>query len=177
MLEGWLWPAQLEELLGLARLSGRLEQFPGSAAEIVDVDAALLGLLGDPLSEVQRLSGTDPNFWHVIDFRDINIQVRGDVAAVTYVITYNGRVVERATPQAPDLYARATRTVVGPKPNLQTALANLARAASPGPNQAITQKEYEAQKARLLKFGAKPPVIYKKGQWYDDLDSHIHCGP
>ncbi|TMK84861.1 MAG: hypothetical protein E6G44_08920 [Actinobacteria bacterium] len=129
------------------------------------------------LSEVQRLSGTDPNFWHVIDFRDINIQVRGDVAAVTYVITYNGRVVERATPQAPDLYARATRTVVGPKPNLQTALANLARAASPGPNQAITQKEYEAQKARLLKFGAKPPVIYKKGQWYDDLDSHIHCGP
>src|SRR5205085_8156236 len=45
----------LEELLGLARLRGRLEQFPGSAAEIVDVDAALLGLFGHPLSEVQRL--------------------------------------------------------------------------------------------------------------------------
>jgi hypothetical protein len=130
----------------------------------------------DFVSEQQRLAGTDPDFWYLIDFRDIQIQVDGNRAMVTYVVTYNGRVVERATAQDPDLFVRATQTVLGPKPNLQQALENLARAASPGPNQAITQKEYEAQKARLLKFGTKPPVLYKKGQWYDDLDSHVHCG-
>ena len=57
LLEGWLWAAQggLEERLGFAGLRGRLEQLPGPAAEVVDIDAALLCLLGDAFREVEGL--------------------------------------------------------------------------------------------------------------------------
>lgn len=130
------------------------------------------------VGELQRLANTEPDFWHLIDVRDIAIQVNGNRAEVTYVITYNGRPVDWATRQQPDVYVRATETILGPKPNLQRALAELEalRRVRPGIGQLIGQKEYEQRKARLLKFGTKRPVVYKKGEWYDDLDTHVRCG-
>lgn len=131
----------------------------------------------DFVGQMQRLAATDPEFWSLIDFRNIQIQATGNTASVTYVITYNGRVVERATRDSPDLYVRATTTQYGPKPDLEQALANLDRQHSnqPGIGQQITDRQYEAQKARLLRFGAERPLLYKKGQWYDEFDDHVRC--
>lgn len=132
----------------------------------------------DLVGAMLKLAAEEPDFWSLIDIRNIAIRVSGDRAEVTYVITYNGRVVERATREDPDLYARATTTEFGPKPDLQRALANLERQHSnqPGIGQQITDRQYEAQKARLLRFGTERPLLYKKGQWYDDLDNHVRCG-
>lgn len=132
----------------------------------------------DFVGEMQRLKVSEPDFWSLIDIRNMGIQVAGNRALVTYVVTYNGRVVERATREDPDIYARATRTEFGPKPDLERALANLERQHSnqPGLGQQIGDRQYKAQKARLLKFGTKAPLLYKKGQWYDDLDDHVRCG-
>ena len=44
-----------EELLRLGLAGGRLEQPPRAAAEVADVEAALLGGLGDALREVERV--------------------------------------------------------------------------------------------------------------------------
>jgi len=127
------------------------------------------------IGELQRLASTDPEFWQLIVFRDVHIDVSGDRASVTYDITYNGRVVERATTQNPDLFVKAAETILGRKPDLAKALDTLAREAAPGPNQVLTKKEYDKERARVLKFGTTQPVLYKKGQWYDDLDGHIAC--
>jgi hypothetical protein len=131
----------------------------------------------DFVGELQQMAISEPNFWSFVDIKNIHVQVVGNRAMVTYDITYNGRVVEMATPRNPDVYVRATQTVLGPKPNLQQALATLDKAHSyqPGIGQTLGDKEYKAQKARLLKFGTKKPVVYKKGEWYDDLDAHIRC--
>jgi hypothetical protein len=135
-------------------------------------------LRDDFVGELQRLSSTDPEFWQLIRYQDVHIQVNGDRAIVTYAITYNGRVVERATAADPDLFVRAAETVLGRKPDLKAALESLDRQAKPGALQVITsKKEYEKERARLLKFGTQRPVLYQKGQWYDDLDGHIDCGP
>ncbi|MGH2554475.1 MAG: hypothetical protein ACRDHO_02010 [Actinomycetota bacterium] len=132
----------------------------------------------DLVSNLNGLSASEPDFWSLIDIRNIAIQVTGNRAVVTYAVTYNGRVVERATREAPDLYVRATATELGPKPDLEQALANLERQHSniPGLGQQIGDRQYKAQKARLLKFGTERPLLYKKGQWYDDADSHVRCG-
>lgn len=132
----------------------------------------------DFVGKMQGLAASEPDFWSLIDFRNIQVQATGNRAVVTYVITYNGRVVERATREDPDLYVRATTTQYGPKPDLERALANLDKQHSnqPGIGQVIGDRQYEAQKARLLRFGTKPPLLYKKGQWYDDLDNHVRCG-
>jgi len=132
----------------------------------------------DFVGEMNGLRVTEPDFWSLVDIRNIAIQVTGNRAMVTYVVTYNGRVVERATRGAPDVYVRATATEFGPKPDLKQALANLERQHSniPGLGQQIGDRQYKAQKARLLKFGTEPPLLYKKGQWYDDADSHVRCG-
>jgi hypothetical protein len=131
----------------------------------------------DVVSKLTGLSVTEPDFWSLIDIRNIAIQTTGNRAVVTYVVTYNGRVVERATREDPDIYTRATETEFGPKPDLKQALANLERQHSnlPGLGQQIGDRQYEAQKARLLKFGTERPLLYKKGQWYDDVDSHVRC--
>jgi hypothetical protein len=132
----------------------------------------------DFVGEMQRLAVSEPDFWSLIDIRDIGIQATGNRADVTYVVTYNGRVVERATREDPDIYVRATTTEFGPKPDLKQALANLDKQHSnqPGLGQLIGDRQYEAQKARLLRFGTKPPLLYKEGQWYDELDNHVRCG-
>jgi hypothetical protein len=92
---------------------------------------------------------------------------------------HNGRTVDEATAAKPDVYVEWTApTKLGPKPDLQKSLAVLDREHSnqPGIGQVLSDKEYEAQKARLLRFGTKAPVLYQHGQWYDDADSHLRCG-
>jgi hypothetical protein len=123
------------------------------------------------------LEASEGDFWSLVDYREIRIDVHGDRALVTYVITYNGAVVERATAQDPDVYVRATTTVLGPKPNVAAQLAALARQQAPGPvANPLPPKEYEAARQRIIKAGSTRPVLYRAGQWYDEVDGHTHCG-
>jgi hypothetical protein len=125
---------------------------------------------------VQQVA-SEGDFWSLVDYRDIRIEVHGDRALVTYVITYNGAVVERATAQDPDVYVRATKTVLGPKPNVAEQLAALARQQAPGPlANPLPPKEYEAARQRIIKTGSTRPDFYRAGQWYDEMDGHTHCG-
>jgi hypothetical protein len=154
-------------------LAGKFGQLHATLSPDAKAACPRLKYIGD----LSGLRVTEPDFWHLIDIRNINVRVTGDRAEVTYVVTYNGRVVERATPQNPDLYMRATETVLGPKPDLKAALAILETQHSnlPGIGQQITDKQYEAQKARLEKLANTRPVVWKKGQWYDDFDRHFEC--
>src|SRR5438094_813935 len=81
--------------------------------------------------------------------------------------------IERATPDNPDLYVRASKTVYGRTLSVAEQLQNLENAHAQG---AITGKEYEDEKKAIPRRG---PIRLKdsiKGQWYDDLDQHVRCG-
>jgi hypothetical protein len=142
---------------------------------------AACGNARDFAAELQNVAGTDPNFWHLIDIRDIQIRVDGNRAMVTYRITYNGRLVEQATPGDPDVYIRWTQpSVLGPKltqANVDAQLAALARAQVPGSagSNPLPPKDYRAARDRIIKAGKTAPVLWKHGAWYDELDHHIHC--
>jgi len=142
---------------------------------------AACGNARDFAAELQNVAGTDPNFWNLIDIRDIQIRVDGNRAMVTYRITYNGRVVEQATLGDPDVYIRWTQpTVLGPKPSKATIdaqLEALARAQVPGSAafNPLPPKDYRAARERIIKAGTTTPVLWKHGAWYDELDHHIHC--
>jgi hypothetical protein len=142
---------------------------------------AACGTAHDFAAELQNIAGTDPNFWHLIDIRDIGIRIDGNRAIVTYRITYNGRLVEQATPRDPDVYIRWTEpTVLGPKPSKATIDAQLATLASQqkpgGANfNPLPPKDYKAARDRIIESGKTPPVLWKHGAWYDELDRHIHC--
>jgi hypothetical protein len=131
--------------------------------------------------DLKVLAASEPGFWSLIDIRNIQIHVDGDRAMVMYTVTYNGRVVERATLQDPDVYVRWTRpTVFGPKPSkasIDAQLAALARQQQPGPlANPLPPKRYKAARDRVLSEGKKRPVLWKKGGWYDEVDNHVHCG-
>lgn len=130
-----------------------------------------------PLESFQgALSALPADFWQLIEYRDINIEVDGDRAVVTYVITYNGRPVERATPENPDVYVRATETVLGPRENVEDELAALERQQQPGPlANPLPPEEYRRARAAIIERGRTRPVLYEAGQWYDDLDAHVRC--
>jgi hypothetical protein len=122
------------------------------------------------------LAALPADFWDLIEYRDIDIAVDGDRAVVTYVITYNGRPIERATSANPDLYVRATETVLGPRPNVEAALANLDRSQQPGLSaNPLPREEYLRRRADIIKRGQTQPVLYQEGEWYDDLDRHVRC--
>jgi hypothetical protein len=122
------------------------------------------------------LAALPADFWDLIEYRDIDIAVDGDRAAVTYVITYNGRPIERATSVNPDLYVRATETVLGPRPNVDAALANLDRSQQPGLSaNPLPREEYLRRRADIIRRGQTQPVLYQEGEWYDDLDGHVRC--
>jgi hypothetical protein len=131
----------------------------------------------DFASEALVAVSEDPDFWHLVDVLDIGIDVKGDRAMVTYTITYNGRVVERATRRDPDLYIRWTKpSVLGPKPNVAAQLAMLEQRQTPGPAaNVLPPKQYQAARDRIIEEGKKRPILWKKGQWYDEVDSHLHC--
>ncbi len=128
-------------------------------------------------SETLQVTSGDPNFWHLIDILNIGIDVQGARAVVTYTVTYNGRVVEQATRRDPDVYIRWTKpTVLGPKANVAAQLATLAQQQTPGPAANIlSPKQYKAARDRIIEEGKKRPILWKKGQWYDEVDSHLHC--
>ena len=122
---------------------------------------------------LDQLSSSQPDFWTLVEYRDLHIEVKGDRAIVTYLITYNGAPIERATPDNPDLYVRASKTVYGRTLSVAEQLQNLENAHAQG---AITGKEYEDEKKAIPRRG---PIRLKdsiKGQWYDDLDRHVRCG-
>jgi len=122
---------------------------------------------------LDQLSSSQPDFWTLVEYRDLHIEVKGDRAIVTYLITYNGAPIERATPDNPDLYVRASKTVYGRTLSVAEQLQNLENAHAQG---AIIGKEYEDEKKAIPRRG---PIRLKdaiKGQWYDDLDQHVRCG-
>ncbi len=131
----------------------------------------------DFASETLQATSEDPGFWHLIDILDIGIDVQGARALVTYTVTYNGRVVERATLRDPDVYIKWTKpTVLGPKPNVAAQLATLEQQQKPGPAANILPpKQYQAARDRIIKEGKKRSILWKKGQWYDEVDNHLHC--
>jgi hypothetical protein len=121
---------------------------------------------------LEELRASQPDFWDLIDYRDINIKVHGDQAVVTYVITYNGAPIESATSKDPDLYTRATETVYGETVSVQEQKAALDRLR----DQAIVVgKEYQKELAAIMRHGPIRRVESIKGQWYDDVDSHVRC--
>ncbi len=142
---------------------------------------AACGSPHDFAGSLQAWALSEPDFWYLTDIRNINIRVDGNRALVTYTITYNGRVVERSTLQNPDVYIRWTQpTVLGPKPSqasINAQLAALDRQQQPGPlANPLPPKQYKAARDRIIKEGKRQPVLWKKGQWYDELDDHVHCG-
>jgi len=119
-----------------------------------------------------ELRASQPDFWNLIDYRDINIEVHGDRAVVTYVITYNGTPIESATAKDPDLYTRATETIYGATVSVQEQKAALDRLR----DQAIVVgKEYQKELAAIMRHGPIRRVDSIKGQWYDEVDSHVKC--
>jgi hypothetical protein len=130
----------------------------------------------DQLAFFGQMTSLPADFWRLIDYRDIHIRVEGNRAMVTYAIRYNGRTVERATPSNPDLYVRADKTVFGAPITVEDQLAALERQQQPGPlANPLPPKEYEEARKRIIAQGDTRPVLYQKGQWYDDLDSHVRC--
>lgn len=122
------------------------------------------------------LAALPPDFWDLIEYRDIHVEVDGERGVVTYVITYNGRPIERATSENPDLYVRATETVLGPRPNVEALLANLDRSQKPGLlANPLPREEYLNRRADIIRRGQTQPVLYREGEWYDDLDGHVRC--
>jgi hypothetical protein len=141
---------------------------------------AACGTPQDFAGELQRMAASEPDFWSLIDIRSIRIEVAGDRAMVFYTITYNGRVVERATLQDPDIYMKWTQpTVLGPRPSaeaIRRQLAALDRQQRPGPvANPLPPKQYKAARDRIIDGAKKQPVLWKRGQWYDELDNHVHC--
>jgi hypothetical protein len=142
---------------------------------------AACGTPHDFAGQLQRLKFTNPDFWHLVDIQNIQVQVNGDRALVTYTVTYNGRVVERATLADPDVYIRWTQpTRLGSKPSkasVDAQLAALDRQQRPGPlANPLPPKQYQAARDRIIRESKRQPVLWKKGQWYDEFDNHVHCG-
>jgi hypothetical protein len=121
---------------------------------------------------LQQVVATRPNFWTLIDYRNIHITVNGDRAIVTYQITYNGAPVESATAKNPDLYVRASQTLYGETVSKAEQLRKLEELRAQA---VIGVKDYEKEKAEIERHGDSRRVLSIKGQWYDDLDSHTDC--
>src|SRR5262245_23866177 len=125
------------------------------------------------IGTLDQLRATQPNFWTLVVYHDIHISVHGDKAIVTYVITYNGTPIEKATPQDPDIYTRALATVYG---ETLTKEEQLRRLESLREQAIVVGKEYEKEKREINQHGDIRLQDAVKGQWYDDLDSHVKCG-
>jgi hypothetical protein len=114
-----------------------------------------------------------PDFWQLIEYRDIRIRVDGDRAVVTYTVTYNGRPILRATPDHPDRYIRSPKTTYRDLPPVQERLAQLDRQLEQG---LITSPEDYRRRRQAILTGPTRTTVFVEGQWYDDLDEHVRCG-
>jgi len=69
--------------------------------------------------------------------------------------------------------------VLGPRPSaeaIRKQLAALDRQQRPGPvSNPLPPKQYRAARDRITEGAKKQPVLWKRGQWYDDVDNHVHC--
>jgi len=123
-----------------------------------------------------QMTSLRPDFWRLIQYRDIHVRVEGNRAVVTYTIRYNGRTVERATAANPDVYVRAPTTVYGAPVSVQDQLAALERQQQPGAlANPLGPEEYKKARERIIAQGSVRPVLYQKGEWYDELDAHVRC--
>ncbi len=123
------------------------------------------------------ISQTPPDFWRLTRYKNLHIQVEGNRAIVTYDITYNGFVTERATAANPDIYTKATKTTLGRLVTLREALA-LIEAQN---HTAIGSlfggpKEYQDARKAAIKKGNYRLKVETAGEWYDAPDSHSSCG-
>jgi hypothetical protein len=125
---------------------------------------------------VGAIQQTPPDFWKLTRYQNIHIKVEGNRAIVTYVITYNGVVVERATPQNPDIYSIATQTKYGDLITVAEQLQELAALNKPGVAFFASEKSYQEARRAVMKKGNFRRVLSKAGEWYDDPDSHSRCG-
>jgi hypothetical protein len=126
---------------------------------------------------IGAVAQTPPDFWHLARYKNLHIKVEGNKAIVTYVVTYNGVTVDRATEADPDVYTKATKTVLGRLITVKEALALI----DAQNNTAIGSlfggpKEYQDARKKAIKEGDHRLVIEKAGQWYDAPDSHSGCG-
>jgi hypothetical protein len=119
---------------------------------------------------------TPPDFWNLTRYKNLHIKVEGKRAFVTYVITYNGVVVDRATPEDPDIYSIATVTRFGDLITVAEQLQELAALNRPGVAFFASEKSYQDARKAVIKKGDYRRVLSKAGQWYDDYDSHSRCG-
>ena len=126
---------------------------------------------------IGAISQTPPDFWKLTRYKNIHIKVEGNRAVVTYDITYNGVVTERATNADPDIYTKATKTTLGRLVTVQEALALI----DAENNTAIGSlfggpKEYQDARKAAIKRGNYRLKVETKGEWYDAPDSHSSCG-
>jgi len=130
----------------------------------------------DELAFDGQMTSLRPDFWRLIQYRDIHVRVEGNRAIVTYTIRYNGRAVERATAANPDVYVRAAATVYGAPISVKDQLAALERQQQPGVlANPLPPEEYKKARERIIAQGSVRPVLYQKGEWYDDVDHHVRC--
>src|SRR6266511_3235830 len=122
---------------------------------------------------LQEITTTRPEFWSLVEYRDLDISVKGDQAVVTYVITYNGAPVERATGEDPDLYVRASKTIYGRTLSVAQQLENHNHLRA---QKLVIGKEYDKERAAIISHGPISLVESRKGQWYDEGDGHVRCG-
>jgi hypothetical protein len=122
---------------------------------------------------LDQIRASQPDYWTLIEYRDFHITVTGNRAVVTYVITYNGAPIESATPQNPDLYMRATATAYG---DIVTKAEQLQQLEQLREQAIVVGKEYEKEKADIMRHGDIRRVLSVKGQWYDEVDGHVTCG-
>jgi hypothetical protein len=121
---------------------------------------------------MDQLRASQPDFWNLIEYRDLHIQVQGNRAIVTYVITFNGTPIEAATLDEPDIYTRAPMTVYG---ETLTKEEQLRRLENERRQDVTVGKEYEKRKREIERHGDIRLVDAAKGHWYDDMDSHVRC--
>jgi len=119
---------------------------------------------------------TPQDLWKLTRYKNINIKVEGKRAIVTYVVTYNGLVVDRATAQNPDIYSIANVTRYGELITVAEQLQQLAALNKPGVGFFGSEKAYQKARQAAIKKGNYRRVLSKAGQWYDDFDSHSRCG-
>lgn len=125
---------------------------------------------------VGAIEQTPPDFWKLTRYKNIHIKVEGNRAIVTYLITYNGVLVDQATPQNPDIYSIATVTRYGRLITVAEKLQELAALNRPPALFFASEKSYQAARRAAIKKGNYRLILSKAGQWYDDYDSHTHCG-
>jgi hypothetical protein len=119
---------------------------------------------------------TPPDFWKLTRYKNLSIRVEGKRAFVTYIITYNGVTVDRATPANPDIYSIASVTRYGDLITVAEQLRQLAALNVPDVAFFASEKSYQDSRKAVIKKGNYRRILSKAGQWYDDYDSHSRCG-